>query len=151
MERLQNWQMFLLIIFPLIASNWFNDEFVQTILKALVLPVIFSCFLLTGEFLNQFANKQRFWFFRINCFYLIIITFLVYFDFNLPISIIIFLLGYCFFSIFYVIDHLAILIRIAEQKDVTNYKQQKEFLLFFFWPIGLWFLQPRINKLANKK
>jgi hypothetical protein len=46
-----------------------------------------------------------------------------------------------------IIDHVAILIRTNEQKELDSYKQRAEFLLLFFWPVGIWFLQPRINKI----
>jgi ABC-type uncharacterized transport system permease subunit len=51
------------------------------------------------------------------------------------------------FSCIYVADELAVGIRKAEGKEVSNFKQATEFLLFFVWPIGIWFLQPRVNKL----
>lgn len=53
------------------------------------------------------------------------------------------------FSYIYVVDELAVGLRKAEGKEVSNFKQAPEFLLFFLWPIGIWILQPRINKLEE--
>ncbi len=64
---------------------------------------------------------------------------------NLIIWIIV--LVYFLIAFLQTVDHLALLLRTAENKETDNYKQRNEFILFFIWPIGVWTLQPRINKI----
>jgi hypothetical protein len=54
------------------------------------------------------------------------------------------------FCIFYLMYKAAKTIKIAEvQKPVKFVDFAGEFFLLWFFPIGIWFLQPKINKLAQ--
>lgn len=54
------------------------------------------------------------------------------------------------FCIFYLMFKAAKTIKIAEvQKPVSFGDFAGEFFLLWFFPIGIWFLQPKINKLAE--
>ncbi|WP_313098225.1 hypothetical protein [Epilithonimonas sp.] len=54
------------------------------------------------------------------------------------------------FCIFYLMYKTAKTIKIAEiQKPVKFVDFAGEFFLLWFFPIGIWFLQPKINKLAE--
>lgn len=150
MNSLKNWQVFLMIIFPLLVSGLFGDEFIKDIIKGGFFIVVAAYFLLIGDFLNQMNTGKNNWFFLINCFFMIIF----YFYFILKIGLIneglmIGLAIYFAFSYIYVADELAVGLRKAEGKEVSNFKQAPDFLLFFLWPIGIWILQPRINKLEE--
>jgi len=55
------------------------------------------------------------------------------------------------FSFFYVVFITAKSIKIAElQKDVMFVDFAGEFFLLWFFPIGIWFLQPEINRIMEK-
>ncbi len=55
------------------------------------------------------------------------------------------------FSFFYVVYMTAKSIKVAEcQKDVMFVDFAGEFFLLWFFPIGIWFLQPKINRIIEK-
>ncbi|SHK14453.1 hypothetical protein [Epilithonimonas mollis] len=54
------------------------------------------------------------------------------------------------FSFFYVVYITARSIKIAEsQEDVTFVDFAGEFFLLWFFPVGIWFLQPKINRIIG--
>lgn len=148
MNSLKNWQIFFIIVFPLIVSELINDQFINSLFKAGFFVIVVSYFLLIGDFLNRLNNGKSNWFFVFNCFFMIIFYVLSIVEVGIANGIIVMVLSIYFgFSYIYVADELAVGIRKAEGKEVSNFKQATEFLLFFVWPIGIWFLQPRVNKL----
>jgi hypothetical protein len=54
---------------------------------------------------------------------------------------------FMFYSIYYVARHLAL---IEENKAVSFYQFAGPFFLLWFFPVGIWFIQPRINKLYSE-
>ncbi len=55
------------------------------------------------------------------------------------------------FSVFYIYYFVAKTIRTAElQKDITVGDYIGEFFLIYFFPIGIWFIQPKINKMVQE-
>ena len=119
------------------------------------MSVVFVMFyyLTTGEFLKDLGTQKLKGqnFFRFNCAYMLTMTIVInaggteIFGDNLIIWIIV--MVYFLIAFLQTVDHLALLLRTAENKETDNYKQRTEFLLFFIWPIGIWTLQPRINKI----
>jgi hypothetical protein len=91
--------------------------------------------LFIGEFLQGMRGTGSHPLFRINCLYLVIIIILVSVaDFaseDVAIVASAFIV-YALIALIQVIDHVAILLRINEIKDVDDYKQRGEFLLLFF-------------------
>ncbi|WP_338815258.1 hypothetical protein V9L05_09315 [Bernardetia sp. Wsw4-3y2] len=56
-----------------------------------------------------------------------------------------------FFGIFYSMYFAAKTLKTAElQREVTFKDFASEFFMFWFFPIGVWILQPRINEMAEK-
>lgn len=56
------------------------------------------------------------------------------------------------FCSFHSIYHTAKTIKSAEQKKEVKFQEfGTEFVLLWFFPIGIWFLQPRINKLYTEQ
>jgi len=54
------------------------------------------------------------------------------------------------FCIFYCMYFISKALKVVElQKAVTSSDYIGDFLLFWFFPLGVWILQPRINKLFN--
>ena len=150
MNSLKNWQIFLIIVFPLLVSGLFDDEFIKDLIKGGFFIVLVAYYLLIGDFLNQLNSGRSKWFFTFNCFFMIIFYFLSALKIGLGNEVLVIGLAIYFgFSYIYVADELAIGLRKAEGKEVSNFKQAPDFLLFFLWPIGIWILQPRINKLEE--
>lgn len=150
MNKLKNWQLFLISIFPVFVSRLFDDEFTKDLIEAGFFLVVITYFLLIGDFLNNINSRKNHWFFLFNCSFIIILYFLSSFNFNIEKEALITGLGiYFLFAYVFVTDELAVKLRKAEGKDVSNYKQASDFLLFFIWPVGIWILQPRINKLEE--
>jgi hypothetical protein len=57
---------------------------------------------------------------------------------------------FCMFCVFYCLYFVAKTLKTIEwQRPVTFSDYAGEFFLIWFFPIGIWFLQPRINKLFN--
>lgn len=57
---------------------------------------------------------------------------------------------FAIFCFFYVIYHLAGSIKCVElRKEISWEEKIPEFIMFWFLPIGIWFLQPRINKIIE--
>lgn len=67
-------------------------------------------------------------------------------EFNLPLHFGIMLM------MFYVIIYAAKTLKTAELKRETSISEYlDEVFLLWFYPIGIWFIQPRIQKIINKK
>jgi hypothetical protein len=57
---------------------------------------------------------------------------------------------FCMFCIFYCLWFIAKSLKAAElQRPVTAGDYIGEFFLIWFYPVGVWFIQPRINKLFD--
>ena len=151
MEKFKHWQLFLVFFAPLFFPLHVENEFYMKILASISLSFVVIYLLAIGEYLQGLRGIKGHAFFRINCSYLVIIIILVNTAADsaseeVLIVASVFML-YALVAFVQVIDHVAILIRTNEQKAVDIYKQKPEFLLLFFWPVGIWFLQPRINKI----
>ena len=150
MNRLQNWHIFSIILLLLVASRLFEDKFLADLLIAGIFIFVTSYFLLIGETLNQLTKGKTNWYFVFNCIFMLMFYTLSILQFTVENGPLAIGIGVYFtFSYIYVADELAITLRKAEGKDVSNFKQRTEFLLFFIWPVGIWFLQPRINRLPD--
>ncbi len=150
MNRLKHWQVFLLFFLPIFIALHLDTEIYKTLLMSVALLVIVIYYLMIGEFLDDPKVKGHL-LFRFNCVFLTV-SFLTISNHllesvtdNVIIGFVI--LTYTLIALIQVIDHVAVLIRQREGKDVNDYKQKAEFTLLFFWPIGIWFLQPRINRM----
>ena len=120
------------------VSRWFDDEITKDLVEAGFFLVVITYFLLIGDFLNNINSRKNHWFFMFNCFFMIILYFLSGFNFNIEKEALVIGLGtYFLFAYIFVTDELAVRLRKAEGKNVSNYKQAPDFLLFFIWPIGI--------------
>ena len=152
MERFKHWHLFLIFFGPLFIGFHVENQFYQGILHSISLSFIVIYLLTIGEYLQGIKEISGHTFFRINCSYLVIFIILTgnASDFASEQFFIVGLVSvaYALISIIQVIDHVAILIRANENKKLDSYRQKTEFMLLFFWPVGIWFLQPRINKIS---
>jgi hypothetical protein len=56
------------------------------------------------------------------------------------------------FCIFYLLHFVSKTIKTTELKRNVNFSEfAGEFFMIWFFPIGIWFIQPRLNKIASKK
>jgi hypothetical protein len=149
MNRLSHWQLFLIFFLPLFIGLHLDNEFYKGIANSLSFAFIISYYFSIGEFLMDFTVLKGKIFFRFNCLYLLLFGMLsnavnLIGESAILTGVISF---YAMIAFFQGVDHLALLLRIRERKEVDNYKQKNEFLLFLMWPIGVWFIQPRINNI----
>ena len=154
MEKLKHWQLFLIFFVPFFVALHIDDVFYDGILQSLSLGFIICYFLAIGEFLHRIKKSKAQTFFRINCFYLIFFIFL-FGHIGKLVSEEFMLIGvagliYAHIAIVQVLGHVALLVRQNESKPVDNYQHKAECMLLFFWPIGIWFLQPRINRICER-
>jgi|3_EtaG_2_1085321.scaffolds.fasta_scaffold125444_1 hypothetical protein len=150
MKRLSNWHIFIVFLALIIGSQIIEDELISELFTAGIFIFIISYFLLTAEELRENANKKTNWFYVFNCIFMLLVYSLSLAGIKIDEGIIVLpILGYFAFSYIYVTDELAILLRNSEGKETGNFKQKKEFLLFFLWPVGIWFLQPRLRKVLE--
>ena len=152
MERLKHWQLFLIFFAPLFIGLHVDEILYQELLQSISLSFIVIYLLAIGEYLHERKELTGHMFFKFNCCFLVVlfVSAPVVGDL-LPenlVTIGIALVIYALLAIIQVIDHVALLIRMNENKEVDNYKQKFEFMLLFFWPIGIWILQPRINEIS---
>ncbi len=73
-----------------------------------------------------------------------------------PVTLLLFLINpihlIAMFSVFYCIFSIAKLLKSVElQRDVKFRDFAKEFFLMWYFPIGIWFIQPKMNKLFERK
>jgi hypothetical protein len=152
MERFKHWHLFLIFFAPFFIGLHVENQFYRDILHSISLSFIVIYLLTIGEYLQGIKEINGHTFFRINCSYLVIFMILIgnasHFASEELLVVGLVSLGYALLAIVQVIDHVAILIRVNENKELDNYKQKSEFMLLFFWPVGIWFLQPRINKIS---
>ena len=148
MNRLRHWQLFLIFFLPLFIGLHLENEFYKGIVNSLSFAFIIIYYFSIGEFLKDFALLMHQNFFRFNCIYLLLFAMLSNAGDLIENAIIMGAVSfYALIALLQVVDHLALLLRITEKKAVNDYKQKSEFLLFFIWPIGIWFVQPRINNI----
>jgi hypothetical protein len=143
--------LFLIFFAPLFVGLHVENQIYKDILHSISLSFIVIYLLTIGEYLQGIIEVHGHGFFRIKCGYLMSFMILIgtASDFASEEFLVMGLVvtAYALLAIVQVIDHVAILIRVNEKKELDNYKQKGEFMLLFFWPIGIWFLQPRINKI----
>ncbi|HYC86296.1 MAG TPA: hypothetical protein VEB86_13780 [Chryseosolibacter sp.] len=69
---------------------------------------------------------------------------LIVFAFIFPVHL------FCVFCIFYCLYFVAKTVKTAElQREVGFSEFSTEFFLIWLFPVGVWFVQPRINRMAN--
>lgn len=154
MNKLRHWQLFGITLVPFFISLYVDNEYYNGLIKSLSVVFVMFYYLTIGEFLNDTGTKKikGHNFFRINCSYMLTMTVIINAGgieiFGDNLAIVITVMAYFLIAFLQTVDHLGILLRTAENKETDNYKQRQEFILFFIWPIGVWTLQPRINRLV---
>lgn len=155
MHKLQHWQIFLLFFLPIFVSLHVEDNYYRDLIKTASLLPIFIHFISINSHLTNHNKGETNYYFNFNCVYLIVITtwisalgdeILGAYAENYLILVVV-LMAYALIAFIHIADQLAIQLRKAEEKVNEKYRQFPDFLLFFMWPIGLWFYQPRVNRI----
>ena len=129
-----------MIIFPLLISRWFDDEFIKDLIEGGFFIVVISYFLLIGDFLNQLNSGKSHWFYLLNCFFMIIFYFLSVINLGLENKgLMIGAAIYFAFAYIYVADELAVGLRKAEGKEVSNFSRRQTFYCFSYGQLGFGF------------
>ncbi len=177
--RMKHWQIFLILIcLPIILHLWISkveifNQNVNDLISTFDMPVIFITTLffwlytlasnLNNKLTSDFKlNIKKF----IACLIVPLFYFLLLFFFVLEMSeinyttsfiILIFVIGVplhllSMFCIFYCFWFNAKLLSSVElQKEGALNEYIGYFFLFWFYPIGIWIIQPKINIIFNKK
>jgi len=156
--RLKHWQIFCIIIPAFILQNFTWEMHVEAtiIIKLTGSLGYFIWPLIMGDALHNIAGKKydlNHNFFLINALVFLISIILVFLlagpeGFHVAgLTAIPFL--YCFFAfIYYYAYPVKALKAIETGKDVSLGDYIGDFFLLLFFPIGIWFTQPRLNKIA---
>jgi hypothetical protein len=158
------WQFFLLIMLPYLPFG----EMVEFILVlGLVVFAFIWAWLLAEELVKKFpgGHTMNHRLFQFNAVYCLVYYFALVFFFDggytinnenaasygYSLYIILPLHIYLMFAFFYNVYFLAKAIKMAEtrNKDISFADFGGVFLAFFFYPVGVWFVQPRIRDLLT--
>lgn len=156
--RLKHWQVFCFLILTLILQNftWESHEQTTLILKLVGSLGYFIIPLIMGDALKSIAAKKfdlNHNFFLINALVFllaIVLAFLLTGPEGFHISGLAALpFLYVFFALFYCFAYPAKALKSIESgKDVSLGDYIGDFFLLLFFPIGVWFIQPRLNRIA---
>ena len=162
--RLKHWQMFLILFLPFIFTD---DTTVGQIVQIVWFIIYFGWVYTIGIALHERlpdGHGINPTYFKISFFYIIfylsVITFLFkggysinqdnYKEYGNSVWVIIPLHTYLMWSILYFFYFAAkMLVSIIEGKVVGIEKSIGYFFAFFFFPIGVWYIQPKVQKIIT--
>lgn len=158
--RLKHWQVFLILLISAIASNftWTNHEAFTLGANLFGLLVYFFWLLAVGleltEYLPSKVELPR-TFFVINGVILLISMVIVMTVFDGQYSdnsLVGFLwIIYLMFAMFQFLFYPAKALKSVEQENEATFAQYfGYFLLMIFWPVGIWSIQPKLNKINSR-
>lgn len=158
--KLKHWQVFLILLIGSIASNftWENQELFNLGLNSFGLLVYILWYFAVGleltEYLPPRIELPR-TLFIINAIVLIISMLIVLAVYNGKFSsngLIGFLwVAYVMFAMFQFMFYPSKALRTIEQGTEARFGQYfGYFILTILWPIGIWWIQPKLNKIDTK-
>jgi len=159
--KIKHWQIFLLLFpFMIMGSIEFEGNIGNLYLINLIgiIAYFLWSFLLTNELIKivpkEYNLKTNFYYINaILCFITIISIIIIYKGEEAKFSGIYALIGFYIFYAF--LQSFGFAGRIIKSIELNRKSKKREsigyFFLFVFLPIGIWFLQPKINKLNNNK
>jgi peptidoglycan/LPS O-acetylase OafA/YrhL len=159
--KARHWQIFLMLMFGLVINNYVVEDnpTLTTILNLAGYLIYFSWPLFVGHGLQEYIPRKvelTDTFFLINGF-IAMATYLVIMilsdgqgmTFNGVEALPIF---YVFYAFFYFLSFPGKSLRTIENKRLASLGEYiGDFFLVLFLPIGIWFLQPRINKIVEQQ
>lgn len=168
MERIlkfKHWQLFLLIF---ICGSWVSPSPLQEIINSIALITFFIWAYSIGIFGQKRINKQGFKKGNVNFFKINLLVVLVYFilsffvikeevqnnyntDFTIIDLVLMLFSFYAFFAFIYISVFISKTITTLDLKKEVAFSEYLTSLLFIvFFPIGIWFIQPKVTKLIAK-
>jgi peptidoglycan/LPS O-acetylase OafA/YrhL len=159
--KLKHWQIFLILLIGSLTSNftWEDHEFFNLGLNSFGFIIYFFWYFAVGleltEYLPPRIELPR-KLFIINAFVLIISILIIVVVFNEQFSsngLLGFLwIVYLMYAMFQFMFYPSKALRTVEQGEEATFGQYfGYFLLIIFWPIGIWWIQPKLNKIAAEK
>jgi len=157
--KLKHWQIFLIFCLGSLTSNFTleNEEFVTAVINAFGLIIYFFWYFSVGLELTEYLPPRielPKTLFIINAF-LLLLSFsviLILFDGSFTgTGLLSFLwIGYLTFAMFqFMLFPSKTLKTIEPGQEATFGQYVGYFFLMIFWPIGIWFIQPKINKIIK--
>ncbi|TVT37956.1 hypothetical protein FNT36_22650 [Hymenobacter setariae] len=155
--KAKHWQVFIFLVAIYFISTYCKDNSLASVAVFSILLVGYiGWYALLGNSLYMYLPKKiecnSTWF-LVDAFLLIAFygTIMILFDGNLQVNGVV---AIPFFYLFFAIAHLfwfpAVLLISIESGSRPVFSQYAGTMLqLFFWPIGIWFIQPRINKIYN--
>lgn len=157
--RLKHWQVFLILLIGSLTSNftWENQETFNLVLNSLGLIIYFFWYFAVGLELTEHVPPRvelSRTLFIVNAFVLIISMLIIVAVFTGHFSsngLLGFLwIAYLMYAMFQFMFYPSKALRTVEQgKEATFGQYFKYVLLTIFWPIGIWWIQPKLNRIVN--
>jgi len=155
--KIKHWQIFILLFpFMIMGSIEFEGDIGNLYLITLIGIIVYFLwsFLLTNELIKivpkEFNLKTNFYYINaILCFVTIVSIIIIYQGEEAKFSGFYAIIGFYIFYAF--LQSFGFAGRIIRSMELNRKSKKREsigyFFLFVFLPIGIWFLQPKINKL----
>lgn len=157
--RLKHWQVFIILLIGTLTSNftWENQETFNLVLNSLGLIIYFFWYFAVGLELTEHVPPRvelSRTLFIVNAFVLIISMLIIGAVFNGHFSsngLLEFLwIAYLMYAMFQFMFYPSKALRTVEQgKEATFGQYIKYVLLTIFWPFGIWWIQPKLNRIVN--
>jgi hypothetical protein len=153
--KMKSWQVFLLFACCYLESQIFVDNtFISGCLFILTAAIYIGWYAILGNTLYRYLPRGVLYslsWFLIDSFFLLasIGVVLIFFDGNLQVNGLAALPGfYFFFALVHLIWFPAVVMVAIEHKKQPDFSQYAGTMLqLFFWPLGIWFIQPRLNRI----
>ena len=156
--KIRNWKLFIILSFAymiaLISIPGTNT--IKLIINVVSSLIVSFWYLTLGDQLNNLLPKQirrNYNFFIFNCLYIILwsVILIIVFDGKYNFTGYDGIFGiYLAIAIFQIVGFIAKTLKTIELNRIPGIGEFiGDLFLFFLWPIGIWFLQPRINKIAS--
>lgn len=138
MNKLKHWQLFGIALVPFLISLFVDNQYYNGLTKSMSVVFVVFYYLTTGEFLKDLGTQKLKGqnFFRFNCAYMLTMIIVInaggteIFGDNLIIWIIV--MVYFLIAFIQTAEHLALLLRTAENKETDNYNSELNFFYFSF-------------------
>lgn len=160
--KMQAWELFSLIIMPVLAGFFIPEKTIPIILPILntfffivIIGWLYSIGIVFNDKLNKELRRDDI-LFRANTVYFLVYVVILFFDIASlqsklfdESSFAIFFSMYFIFAVFHCFYFASRALVMYEIKRKVNFENhRKEFFLLIAFVIGVWLLQPRINKLV---
>lgn len=153
--RLKHWQSFLIFLFASLLSNFVLEDFdlLNLTVNTIGFILYFFWYFAVGYELSDIASiKLNKTLFTFNAFFVIASLLMIFLFFDKNYSSNSFLgfiwVTYFMYALIYLFTYPVRLIKSIELDKKARFGQYLGLLLLsIFWPIGIWWIQPKLNKI----